>query len=231
MVQVMGSGFKAGAGLGCMFALASGTEGEGEGRVMTEGRWETSSMMTCMSPRAGSEQTVSVEVSNNGGADLTASGVQFVYERAPTVDGVGLEEVQTAGGASRRVLRVTGKHFVQSAALRCSLGHEARYVSSSLVRCHVDSKADKGNATVEVSNNGQDYSNNGFAYALSSSGSWRALALYPSSGPSQGGTMVTVSGGAGEPSEYITCMFGDSLPIEAELLEDGRLICRVPATG
>jgi len=88
LVQVLGSGFKAGSGLGCMFALAN-VGGDGSERVMTvtEGRWETSSKMVCESPRAGSEQTVSVEVSNNG-ADLTSSGVQFVYERAPTVTGV-----------------------------------------------------------------------------------------------------------------------------------------------
>ena len=113
-VQVLGSGFKAGSGLGCIFALA-GQDGGGAAKVMVEGQWETSSMMTCESPRAGAEQTVSVEVINNG-ADVTSSDVQFVYERAPTVTGVDLSAAQI-DGKGERVLRVTGKHFVQSQEL------------------------------------------------------------------------------------------------------------------
>ena len=158
LVQVLGSGFRAGSGLGCMFALAAG-DGGGSTEMMTvEGRWETSSMMACVSPRAGVEQTVSVEVSNNG-ADVTSSGVQFVYERAPTVSGVEL-----SNGGDGRVLRVTGKHFVPSQALQCSTGTQARYVSSSEVHCRVADMGPIGNVTVEVSNNGQDFSTNGIRY-------------------------------------------------------------------
>ena len=180
LVQVLGSGFKAGSGLGCMFALAK-AGGDGSERVMTEGRWETSSKMVCESPRAGSEQTVSVEVSNNG-ADLTSSGVQFVYERAPTVTGVELMVRQEADGVERRMLRVTGKHFVQSRELRCSVGSETRYMSTSLVHCHLDSKAHVGNLTVEVSNNGQDFSADGISHVVLAAASWRILSLQPSSG-------------------------------------------------
>ena len=128
-------------------------------------------MMACVSPRAGVEQTVSVEVSNNG-ADVTSSGVQFVYERAPTVTGVGvLERDQGLGGDL--VLRVTGKHFVQSPQLRCRLGKgvgmdaarsDAQYVGSSEVHCRVDQGRGRGRLAVEVSNNGQDFSTNGIGY-------------------------------------------------------------------
>ena len=41
-------------------------------------------MMTCVSPRAGAEQTVSVEVSNNG-TDVTSSGIQFSSWFPPTL--------------------------------------------------------------------------------------------------------------------------------------------------
>jgi hypothetical protein len=146
LVQVLGSGFQAGPGLSCLFALAA-SDGAGSGRVMIQGRWESSSMMVCESPRVGSEQTVSVEVSNNG-ADLTSSGVQFVYEPAPTVDQVGLAEMGRGSGGGL-VLRVTGKHFVQSSGLRCKMGVSsdrihalsgARYVSSSMVYCRVEDR-------------------------------------------------------------------------------------------
>ena len=229
MVQVLGSGFKAGSGLGCMFAL-SGEGGGGSERVMTEGRLETSSRMVCEAPRAGSEQTVSVEVSNNG-ADLTSSGVQFVYERAPTVTGVELVVHQEADGVDRRVLRVTGKHFVESRELRCSVGSETRYVSTSLVHCRLDPLAYAGNLTVEVSNNGQDFSADGISHVVSGAGSWRLLSLQPSSGPLHGGTMVTISGGQWSDADYATCIFGDTLAVEGTVMDDGRIECRVTAVG
>ena len=221
MVQVLGSGFKAGSGLGCMFAL-SGEGGGGSERVMTEGRLETSSRIVCEAPRAGSEQTVSVEVSNNG-ADLTSSGVQFVYERAPTVTGVELVVHQEADGVDRRVLRVTGKNFVESRELRCSVGSETRYVSTSLVHCRLDPLAYAGNLTVEVSNNGQDFSAYGISHVVSGAGSWRQLSLQPSSGPLHGGTMVTISGGQWSDADYATCIFGDTLAVEGTVMDDGRI--------
>jgi hypothetical protein len=114
---------------------------------------------------------VSVEVSNNG-ADLTSSGVQFVYERAPTVTGVELAEDDSDFGKGI-LLRVTGKHFVQSPSLRCRRGagsggmhgvSDARYVSSSLVYCRTEEESGKGKSAIEVSNNGQDFSSNAVSW-------------------------------------------------------------------
>ncbi len=171
-VQVLGSEFKAGSSLGCMFTLV-GQDGGGAAKVMVAGRWETSSMMTCESPRAGAEQTVSVEVSNNG-TDVTSSGVQFVYERAATVADVSLGDVgrSSCGGF---VLRVTGKHFVQSLDLQCMMGlgsggvhgvSDARYVTSSFLHCRVKGRLDKGKSVVEVSNSGHDFTTNGVSWVL-----------------------------------------------------------------
>jgi len=227
---VLGSGFKAGSGLGCMFALAA-YDGGGSAGVMTEGRWETSSKMVCETPRAGREQTVSVEVSNNG-ADVTSSGVQFVYERAPTVMRVELgTEGRDGAEAEKRVLRVAGKHFVQSQELRCNIGSEARYISSSMVLCRVGDRTHIGNVTVEVSNNGQDFSANGIGHVASRVASWRMLSMQPSSGPLHGGTLVTISGGQWSSSAYATCTFGDALPVEGLILEGGSIRCKVGAVG
>ena len=106
MVQVLGSGFKAGPGLGCVFAL-SAQDGHGSGKVVVEGRLETSSSMVCESPRAGSEQTVSVEVSNNG-ADVTASGVQFLYMLNPVLKAI---HPQIVSALSQHCFTVFGSHF------------------------------------------------------------------------------------------------------------------------
>jgi hypothetical protein len=156
--------------------------------------------------------------------------VQFVYERAPTVTGVELAEVYSDLGKGV-LLRVTGKHFVQSRELRCSVGSETRYMSTSLVHCHLDSKAHVGNLTVEVSNNGQDFSADGISHVVLAAASWRILSLQPSSGPSQGGTRVMISGGNWSDADYATCIFGDALPVEGTVMDDGRIRCRVAAVG
>jgi len=234
-VQVLGSGFKAGSGLGCMFALAK-AGGDGSERVMTEGRWETSSKMVCESPRAGSEQTVSVEVSNNG-ADLTSSGVQFVYERAPTVTGVELAEDDSDFGKGI-LLRVTGKHFVQSPSLRCRRGagsggmhgvSDARYVSSSLVYCRTEEESGKGKSAIEVSNNGQDFSSNAVSWGLPSLGSDQFVyATTPRSGPSAGNTVISVIGSSFDPESKLSCVFGDGPSVAAVTLSSTLLLCSSP---
>ena len=235
MVQVLGSGFKAGSGLGCMFAL-SGEGGGGSERVMTEGRLETSSRMVCEAPRAGSEQTVSVEVSNNG-ADLTSSGVQFVYERAPTVTGVELADADSDVGKGV-LLRVTGKHFVQSPSLRCKRGagsggmygmSDAQYVSSSLVYCRTEGQSGVGKSAIEVSNNGQDFSSNAVSWGPRSLDSDRFVyAISPRSGPSVGGTVISVIGSSLDSESTLSCVFGDSPSVAAVTLSSTLLLCSSP---
>jgi hypothetical protein len=182
-------------------------------------------MMTCESPRAGAEQTVSVEVSNNG-ADVTSSGVQFVYERAPTVMKVRMvDSIITRGG--RPELSVQGKYFSKLPEFRCSTGPASKYMSSSLVHCHIDSKSLASNLTVEVSNNGMDYSKYGIIWVSLADLGQSIHLLVPSFGPMIGGNIITVVGSTWENETIQHCVFGDTKSI-ASTLSNSKIICKTP---
>eukprot|EP00961_Rhodomonas_salina_P000789 11248-Rhodomonas_salina.1 len=64
-----------------------------------------------------------------------------------------------------------------------------------------------GNVSVELSNNGVDFSDDGQAYSarpLSTIGGSAALSLHPSSGSMLGGTVVYIQGGAFDVGDAVT---------------------------
>ena len=213
-MEVVGSGFRPSRQLSCAYVDT--------GMIPVPALWRTSSRVTCHMPPQETEDVGSLEISNNG-QDFTSGGVSFAYERAPTVVSVSLAEARDKDGL-RGILRVQGAHFMPSQELKCSTGIAQEYVSSSLIHCRIEAAAYGSNVTVEVSNNGQDFSTNGVGFSAMPV-EYRPTTLLPSSGPSRGGTRVTVSGGDWLHVAYAVCIFGDSLPVEAQVMDDGRLEC------
>ncbi len=134
-----------------------------------------------------------IEVSNNG-QDFTSGGLQYVYEPGPTVSAIKPYDAGLKDGTTTQTVTVPRIHFVKSSQLTCSVGDHATWVSSSLVMCVMD-KASLGIVTIEVSNNRKDFSADGIEYAdVSSIYSVTLVKLSTSSGPANGGTLLTLTG-------------------------------------
>ena len=226
VIAVRGQHFRDDGGLVCGFFNSDSAATETARTTSERVRWVTSSVVECTTPPSISSLRVLVEVSNNG-VDFTSGGMQYLYEAGPTVTAVKLHSA-TMGDAGSHTVAVTGRHFAQSPLLTCSVGSYSAWMSSSLVLCTVDT-AWAGNMTVEVSNNGQDFSTDGVEYqGASGLGLSAQVQVRPSSGPANGGTLVTLSGKDWQASEDVQCAFTGGAVTTGELVEEVGVVCRTP---
>ena len=219
LVSVTGSGFDLQVGLMCRFGLT--TVRGSRLKVMT------SSLVTCLSPAADSLGSVSLEVSEGTGSEVS-SGFEFVFEASASVDGVWPSSSAQRG--TGQVVTVSGSHFVESSALSCRFGMvgavRGKYLSSSLVVCSAPGRG-SGVVNVVVSNNGVDSCKGSAQFTYTPEAS--VLSVLPSRGPLSGGTTVTLEGSltAGA-NTTLYCMFGMTSAI-ARRLPGGRAACIAPA--
>uniref|UniRef100_A0A0C3SGP2 IPT/TIG domain-containing protein n=2 Tax=Guillardia theta (strain CCMP2712) TaxID=905079 RepID=A0A0C3SGP2_GUITC len=173
-VAVTGSGFLEVASLTCRFGASVGDGSPSSGGLGSwrevPGKWRSSTLVGCSAPAASGEQTMQVQLSNNG-VDFSSASATYTYERAPTVTSLSLLALDGSSGQVEqdhgRTVRVIGKHFVASPQLRCSLPGVARYISSSIVLCHISSISVK-NVTVEIANDGVSFSDSSLFVSLTS---------------------------------------------------------------
>ena len=79
-------------------------------------------------------------------------------------------------------------------------------------RCELDSCL----VTVEVTLNGQDYTNSSSEFRFYDARVWRVRSMHPHGGPVAGGTTVTVHAAAGvRPVGALRCLFGGARPVPA----------------
>ena len=160
-------------------------------------------MVQCMTPVAteGGKVAVGLEVDGEG---VWEGGEAYAYEAGASVQGI---RPSSGSGHEGHTVTVTGRHFSNTAGLACRVGMgggdaSARWLSSTSVACVVPAmEGGRGraqNVTVDVSNNGADFSEAGggarFRYAGGSG--WSVASMTPSWGPSGGGAVVTVVGSA-----------------------------------
>ena len=87
-----------------------------------------------------------------------------------------------------------------------------RYVSESAVVCNSTASA-AGHVSVEVSTNGREYTASGVAFEMVS---LVVRGMAPWSGPSLGGTVVTIAGARlGDAASGVSCRFGRVVPSQA----------------
>ncbi|MGA9673360.1 MAG: IPT/TIG domain-containing protein [Terracidiphilus sp.] len=149
----------------------------------------SSTSITATTP-AASAGAVTVTVTNsNGVSGNLASG--FTFAPAPTVTGVSPNSGPTAGGTS---ITITGTNFVPGAVVEMV---ETRRQATNVVVVNsttitaVTPTGDAGAETVSVSVNGQSGSlAGGFTYIVEPTVS----SVSPSTGPTAGGTSVTITG-------------------------------------
>jgi len=152
-VTVVGENFDM-EGMACVFG--------GQGTVA---KVLSSKAMVCVAPPSAGGMLASVEISVNG-QDMTASSYHFAYDALPTVT-----DVTPASGvvSDEMLITVRGSHFRIDSVCTVSFGGDnkvpAEAVSSTILRCGVPSALNPGNFSVEVSNNGQDFSANGVQFS------------------------------------------------------------------
>ncbi|KAJ1472119.1 hypothetical protein T484DRAFT_1915277, partial [Baffinella frigidus] len=151
----------------------------------------TADAAVCISPAAGIDAVVSVQVSRNN--VFSAEDVEFLYQPAPVVKSI------TPGtlvlGEDRQVV-VSAARTEGSSKIYCRFGEAHRelglLLSNSEVSCHVPGNLSAGNYSVRLSNNGVDFSRSGVSLHLVPR--VIILSVSPSVVSTTGGAGLTVRG-------------------------------------
>lgn len=214
IVVVRGTGFIDSGHVTCEF-------GSPASRVLAE--WHDETTVHCSSPphMPGEE---SLRVSING-QQFVDTGLTFEYHARSSVRRLE-PSLGTRGGGT--VVEVTGTAFVNSTSLSCRIAAQrvpATFVSAELVKCITPSSSSLAAWPLEVSNNGLDFTSDGvlfsFVPALEVHGIW------PTAGPTSGGTSVMVSGSGFSSGTNLRCLIGGRQR-EAVAHTDQELACSTP---
>ena len=150
------------------------------------------------------------------GQQFSSSGVAFTYRPAAAVSSVWPVRGASEGGTP---VTVVGSGFSLAAeaegALRCRFNATsvvAAYVSESSLVCNTTASS-SGYVPVEVSTNGHEYTSSGVRFELVS---LVVSGILPFSGPTLGGTVVTIAGTRLSQLESMRCTFGvASMPLSS----------------
>ena len=162
----------------------------------------SNSKVVCVSP-ANSPGNVTVGLTMNR-IDYEISATLFTYEDIVVIKDVLPSFGPTAGST---LVTIEGKDFTDSPALKCQFGNhavDATFVTTEKVLCKSPQRA-AGVTTIKLTTNDQDFGYNEFSFSyfdmLSVSHVW------PLHGPSQGGSVLTVSGAGFQAPITLQCAF------------------------
>ena len=213
-VTVRGSGFVFSRSLYCRFGLLS-----------VAAMYVNSTTVVCTAPDAA-EGVVDVRVSSNG-VDYSASNATYEYVDAHHVHDVLPRSGSVNGGT---LLNVSGTGFKNTSVLYCRFGSlppvEGLYLSTTRVQC-VSPMHQIGSVSIEVTTNGVDYSEDMVQYRYYASPA--VSHVVPSSGPTEGGTVVSVYGRNFIDSDSLNCRFGNDSVVSGRWVSSDRVECAMPA--
>jgi hypothetical protein len=183
----------------------------------------STTLLRCQSP-AMDPGTVSLSVSLNG-VDYHGS-LPFRYIFPPSVLQISPTLGETLGGT---VVTVTGFDFIQNVTL-CKFGSivssMSSVISSKQLRCTAPPVSSTRVVTVYISNNQQDYTATASRFTYVNAAIVNTAV--PTSGISEGGTLVSVYGGGFVNSLSLSCIFGE-MKVKAFWLSSTSLQCYSPA--
>ena len=220
-VAIDGSSFRGGSLYRCRFDAA----------VVNATYSSEHDELRCLSPMRGAAGDSVVEVSLNG-QQFTRSGVTYVYYELVVVSHVVPSAGPRTGGT---VLTVIGAGFAAGRDFRCRFEGSpeavvfATFESDGSVLCTTPpSRCGAGSCTevVEVSLNSESYSSSGVLFTFYN---MTIRSLDVSSGPSSGGTMVTIHGtGFTDMARVETlCAFSEGVAV-ASYIDETRVRCASP---
>ena len=182
----------------------------------------SSTTLSCLTPPMANAGAVSLTVSANG-QEYSVTALTFLY-LAP----LSLTSVAPLLGPSSvsSTLSIAGASFFNSSTLLCRIGgtvSPALFLFTDLIVCTAASHA-VGVVNVSVSNNGVDWEVTGsFTYVDDPS----VASLQPTTGPSFGGSLVTVTGTNFVDGEALSCVIDGSF-IAASFINSTALTCITP---
>ena len=212
-VTVHGSGFVFSRSLYCRFGLLS-----------VAAMYVNSTTVVCTAPDAA-EGVVDVRVSSNG-VDYSSSNATYEYVDAHHVHDVLPRSGSVNGGT---LLNVSGTGFKNTSVLYCRFGSlppvAGLYLTSTRVQC-ISPMHQIGSVSIEVTTNGVDYSEDMVQYRYYASPA--VSHVVPSSGPTDGGTVISVYGRNFIDSDSLNCRFGNESVVSGRWVSSDRVECESP---
>ncbi|GMF36546.1 unnamed protein product [Phytophthora fragariaefolia] len=201
----------------------------------------------CRTPPVSKPQNVLVKISDNG-VDYSGFNLSFFY-----VDPLYVTRIYPVSGdvEGGQLVDVVGGNFTAGAEnVMCRFGDTvtmAAVLSASTAQCRAPkleaiggssiyattARLQKGygiagaKVTVEMSSNGQDYSNSGVVYHYTPTPV--VYSLQPNHGPLEGGTEVVVTGINFINSSSLRCKFGERVSVAATFLNTTQFTCVSPS--
>lgn len=223
-VRVQGTGFLNSTTAFCRF---------GDYGIVSVDAFFDSTSVVCTSPSTESTDTkeVTVEVTSNG-LDWTSSGIVFTYLPPLEVSGVSPNIGPLSGGT---VVRVGGSGFEDATGgagkLSCRFGRSVVSAAApgvgGVALCVAPASQRLGAVAVEISNNGVEFTSNGWMFHYGSDISIESA--WPLAGPESGGTVVAVTGTGFADTHGILCEFGSpGTLVPGRWMDSGTVSCVSP---
>ena len=240
-VTVTGVGFKESATLYCAFrtvshASQSGVSNSAMNTLVVAGRWIDQHQIVCPSPAVGEPCTAVVEISTNG-QDFTSSALEHEFEFTiiPVLGSIHPPTGPVLGGSVVSVL-LLGEPIQLGWPWQCRFGSitvSATPQSLSLLQCVAPASA-AGFVTVELTNNGQDFTGSWIAFEYVA---YSALSMTPSTGPAAGSTLLTFqaeTGNIGQVPDSLYCKFESMKQhdvVKATAISIDSVQCKTPPSS
>jgi hypothetical protein len=132
-------------------------------------------------------------------------------------------------------LTVLGRNFFNGPGLSCQFvgtvqrEMKAVWKSSTWIMCLTPPVATRLDVVVEISNNGQDFTENGVVYTFKTAA--LVLGVQPSTGPVQGHTRITLAGAHFANAPQFTCRFAEAASPALSVINSTAAVCGVPAAS
>ena len=228
-IFIHGNNFVASSGLSsgpwCRFGTVTDVQ-------MILGIFLSSNTVRCITPMHAKGR-VPIEITTNG-VDFTSNGIQFEYEVQAAVFSVSPSFGPITGGT--RVV-ISGIGFSRTSMLQCRFGEEgmlvvATWVTSTVVECVTPAVISVQVVPIEITSNKVDFTVSSDNAMFSYMPPVRVINFSPSSGPSRGGTVVTVVGAGfsqiGSNAQLCKCRFGP-FSVRAVVFNSTHIRCTTPA--
>ncbi|CAN0054030.1 unnamed protein product, partial [Heterosigma akashiwo] len=180
--------------------------------------------LECASP-AGIPGDVSLALSNNG-QDFAKIIAMFTYAAEPQLYSITPDAGLVYGGTE---ITVHGANFVDSAFLACRFALitvPARFIDAHTILCTAPENP-SSTIPLEVSLNGQEFFRSTWVTFRYSSGI-EVHSIFPESGPSGGGTVVTVRGAGFVDLPTLHCKFGSQVAAATQYISSDKIKCTAP---
>jgi len=180
----------------------------------------SSTLITCLTPKVSSG-VVNLEI---GSASIpSVVTTELLIQELPVPTRVTPSTSSDLGGV---IVTINGLNFVDSKTMGCKFGEEAvsgaKFVTSSMIWCTTPSHM-PGTTILQVSNNGYDFSRGSLKFQFHVSVTIGSI--FPSRGPTFGGTVVSLVGANYDSDDQIYCLFGDAGSVTSSFQRDGSMVC------